>query len=170
MSGIRTTFRVRGMDELDSTLRSAMRGLDDFKTPLKESGVYMYKSIDKNFSSQGRPVKWKKHHWLTKKLRGNGAKIMQDSGRLRQSVTSRGQGSKYELSDNKLVLGSNLKARDSSRLLADIQQNGLPAGVNKVFGKPGKNGIPARPFMMIQDEDTEMIDRIFKDYVEGLFR
>lgn len=165
---LRMSYKVTGHRELDSSLKEAMKGLDDFKQPLKESGVHMYKSIDKNFQSQGRPNKWKKHHWLTKKLRGG--RILEDTGRLKQSVTSRGEGSKYELSDSKLVIGSNLKARNSNRLLADIQQNGLPAGVNKVFGKPGKNGIPARPFLMIQDEDTEMIERIFKDYVEGLFR
>lgn len=162
-------YTIRGLDELDSALQSAMQGLDDFRQPLKESGVYMYRSIEKNFQSQGRPAKWKKHHALTKKLRGNG-QILADKGRLKQSVTSRGAGSKYELSKGKLVIGSNLKARNSSKLLAEIHQNGVPAGVNKVFGKPGTGGIPARPFLMIQDEDGEMIERIFKDYVEGLFR
>jgi phage virion morphogenesis protein len=166
---IRMNYQIRGLRELDNSLNDALRGLRDYKQPLKESGVYMYKSIGKNFDSQGRPSKWKGHHWLTKKLRGSG-QVLADTGRLKQSVTSRGAGSKWELSDSKLVIGSNLKARGSSRLLADIHQNGLPAGVNKVFGKPGKNGIPARPFLMIQDEDTEMIERIFKDYVEGLFR
>jgi phage gpG-like protein len=166
---IRMSYKINGHRELDSSLREAMKGLESFEQPLKESGVYMYQSIGKNFDAQGRPSKWKGHHWLTKKIRGSG-QILADSGRLKQSVTSRGAGSKYELSDRKLVIGSNVKANNSNRLLADIMQNGLPAGVNKVFGNPGKNGIPARPFLMIHDEDAEMIERIFKDYVEGLFR
>jgi phage gpG-like protein len=163
------TYKVKGIRELDATLRNAARSLSDWKEPLDKSGVYMYQSIDKNFQSGGRPSKWKGHHWLTKKLRGSG-QILSDTGRLRQSVTSKGAGSKYQLSSNKLVIGSNLKARGSSRLLADIQQNGVPAGANKVFGKPGKGGIPARPFLLIQNEDGEKIEEIFKDYIEGVFR
>ncbi|MGG1219352.1 phage virion morphogenesis protein [Priestia endophytica] len=163
------TYKVRGIEELDSTLQRAVRRMSDWKQPLKESGVYMYQSIDKNFQSGGRPSKWKGHHWLTKKLRGGG-QVLSDTGRLRQSVTSKGAGSKYQLSDSKLVIGSNVKARGSSRLLADIQQNGVPAGVNKVFGKPGKGGIPARPFLLIQSEDEERIEEIFRDYIEGVFR
>jgi phage gpG-like protein len=162
------TYKVRGIRELEATLSNAARELSDWKEPLDQAGVYMHQSIDKNFQAGGRP-KWKGHHWLTKKLRGSG-QILSDTGRLRQSVTSKGAGSKYQLSKNKLVIGSNLKASGSGKLLADIQQNGLPAGVNKVFGKPGKGGIPARPFLMIQGEDEEKIERIFRDYIEGVFR
>lgn len=162
-------FDLSGVNDLDNTLRKALKGMDDFKKPLEESGVYMYQSIDKNFQSQGRPVKWKKHHWITNKLRPNG-RILEDTGHLKQSITSRGSGSKYILGKRKLTIGSNVKARGSSRLLLDIQQNGLPAGVNKVFGTPGKNGIPARPVLFFQDEDTEMIKRIFTDYAKGLFK
>ncbi|NGY84875.1 hypothetical protein F6Y03_30605 [Bacillus megaterium] len=77
-----------------------------------------------------------KHHPLTTKLRGGG-RILEDTGRLKASITSRGSGSKYQLSNSKLVIGSNLKARGSSRTLLDIQQNGIPAGANKVFGRKG---------------------------------
>jgi phage gpG-like protein len=166
---LRMNYQIKGIRELDMTLKQAIDGMGDWRKPLKESGVYMYQSIDKNFSSQGRPSKWKGHHWLTKKLR-DGGNILEDTGRLKQSVTSRGSGSKYELSSSKLVIGSNLKARKSSRLLADIHQNGVPAGANKVFGEPGKNGIPARPFLMIHDEDTVMIERIFEDYIKDVFK
>jgi phage gpG-like protein len=164
----RMNYKIKGIRELDDTLRGIIRGVDDFKEPLKQAGVYMYQSIDKNFQAQGRPSKWKKHHPLTTKLRGGG-RILEDTGRLKASITSRGSGSKYQLSNSKLVIGSNLKARGSSRTLLDIQQNGIPAGANKVFGRKGSGGIPARPVLMIQDEDTEKIEQIFADYIEGLF-
>lgn len=165
---MRLNYQVKGVRELNKLLDKAGKGLEDYKEPLDHSGIHMHKSINQNFSAQGRPSKWAGHHWLTKQLRGGG-QVLSDTGALRASVTSKGAGSKYQLSKDKLVIGSNLKASGSSRLLAEIHQNGLPAGVNKVFGSPGRGGIPARPFLMIQDEDADRIEEIFEDYIRGLF-
>lgn len=163
---VKLQYEFKGLDELKAKVRNAEDKFSDLRKPLEQCGIWMYKSIDKNFQAQGRPNAWAPHAPLTVKLRGTGAKILQDSGKLRQSVTSKGaSGSKYQLSKNQLVIGSNLKARGSSRLLGEIQQYGLPAGVHKVFGRKG-GGIPARPFMMIQPEDEKMFEKIFKDYIE----
>lgn len=171
MSMIKIKWEFRGIEDVTRSLFHAERRLDDFKVPLERCGIEMYKSIDKNFQAQGRPQAWVPHAPLTRKLRGGGGKILQDSGKLRQSVTAKGaSGSKYKLSKNRLIIGSNLKARGSGRLLGEIQQYGQPAGVHKVFGKPSKHGMPARPFMMIQPEDEERFEKIFKDYVEEIFK
>lgn len=157
------SYNFVGIGSLFNTLNNLDDGLDDLSQPLDEAGIYMHKSIGKNFEQGGRP-KWKKHAPLTKKLRGSNAQILRDTGQLMNSVTSKGSGSKYELSKNKLVIGSNVKAQGSSRLLADIQQNGSPI---RVFGK-GSGRIPKRPFLVIQDEDERVMKQIFDDYVDGL--
>jgi phage gpG-like protein len=160
----------RGARELDIKVRGIEKGLADFKVPLERAGIEMYKSIEKNFQAGGRPKKWAPHSRLAQKLRPGG-KLLMDNGHLKNSVTSKGaSGSKYELSDDKLVIGSNLKASGSSRLLAEIQQLGQPAPPHKVFGKPGKKGIPPRPFLMIQEEDQKRIELVFNDYIEGLMK
>jgi phage gpG-like protein len=164
---IRMSYEVQGIKGLEQSLNKTLRGLEDFTVPLDRSGIEMYKSINKNFEAQGRPS-WAAHAPLTRILRGGGM-ILQDSGKLKQSVTSKtARGSKYKLSKTQLVIGSNLKARGSSKLLAEIQQLGQPAGVHKVFGKPSRRGMPGRPFLMIHDEDAEMIERIFSDYLEEI--
>lgn len=168
---IRMTYQVQGMRELRKTLVRAETGFSDFKKPLERSGIEMYKSIDKNFQSQGRPQRWAGHAPLTRKLRGAGARVLMDSGKLRQSVTSKASsGSVYELRSNQLKIGTNLRARGSRKLLGEIHQYGQPAGVHKVFGKPSKRGMPPRPFIMIQDEDVRTIERIFSDYIDEVLR
>lgn len=157
------SYRFTGVQGLFTSLNNLNDGLEDFSRPLDEAGIYMHKSIGKNFEQGGRP-RWKKHSPLTKKLRGSDAQILRDTGQLMNSVTSKGSGSKYDLSKNRLVIGSNVKAQGSSRLLADIQQNGSPV---RVFGKhQGK--IPPRPFLVIQDEDERAMKQIFDDYIAGL--
>ncbi|WLR49616.1 phage virion morphogenesis protein (plasmid) [Halobacillus litoralis] len=159
---MRFNYKVRGHKRIQKGIDVLRDALQDFREPLDEAGKYMHKSINDNFEANGRPVKWKKHAPLTKKLRGSDAQLLRDSGQLRASVTSKGKGSKYKLGSNKLVLGSNVKAQGSSRLLADIQQNGANI---KVFGK-GEGRIPPRPFLMIQSEDEVKIQKIFDDYVD----
>jgi phage gpG-like protein len=167
---MKVNVEFRGARELDIKLKGVVKGLEDFKVPLERAGIEMYKSIEKNFQAGGRPKKWKPHHRLTQKLRPGG-RILMDTGRLKNSVTSKGaSGSKYELSDDKLVIGSNVKASGSSRLLAEIQQLGQPAPPHKVFGSPGRKGIPPRPFLMIQEEDQKRIELVFNDYIEGLMK
>jgi len=161
---------VKGVDKAQKLILNIERGLEDFREPLDDAGIYMHKSIGRNFENEGRPTKWVKHSALTQKLRGSDARILQDSGQLRNSVTSKGSGSKYELSKTKLVIGSNVKARGSNKLLGEIQQLGLPASKHFIFGKPIGKGIPPRPFLMFQNEDERIIQKIFEDYVNKLTR
>lgn len=166
---MKMTWEFKGVEAVRSSFIKAQRGLEDYRKPLERCGIEMYKSIDRNFQAQGRPQAWAPHAPLTRKLRGGGGRILMDSGKLRQSVTSKsGSGSKYKLSKNKLVIGSNLKARGSNKLLAEIHQYGQTAGVQKVFGKPSKRGLPARPFLLVQPEDEKKFQQIFEEYVKEI--
>jgi phage gpG-like protein len=166
---MRMSYEIKGAEELRRTLDKAGKGLEDFKKPLERCGIIMYQSISQNFASGGRPS-WAGHAPLTTKLRGGG-QILVDRGQLRSSVTSKGgAGSKYKLTKSQLTIGSNLKARGSGKLLAEIHQFGQGAGVHKVFGKPSKRGMPARPFLMIQDEDIPKLEKVFEQYIDEVMK
>lgn len=150
MSGYRATFNV---DEVNAGLDGLRRRLDSLRVPLERAGVYMHGSVDRNFREQGRPVRWRPLSEATIRQRRRGAgvgapRILQDNGILRASVTSKtGRGSVYRLSDARLEFGTNLA-------YANTHQRGDPS-----------RGIPARPFLLIHDEDERAIEQIFADWL-----
>jgi phage virion morphogenesis protein len=74
-----------------------------------------------------------------------GSKILVDTARLKNSI-------KVQASSDKVVVGTNV-------IYAAIQHFGGMAG------RGHKVRIPARPFMMIQDEDWKEINEVAADYL-----
>jgi len=132
--------------ELSVFMKSANNKLNVMTVPLKKTGVYMLGSIDKNFRYEGRPNKWESLKPATLKARrgGGGGKILQDTGRLKQSLTIK----EMPLS---VSIGTNVKY-----------------GKFHQFGSPRKD-IPKRKFLMFQESDKKVINRIFKDHVKDSF-
>lgn len=120
---------------------------------MKASGVYMLGSIERNFKAGGRPAKWKglAASTLKRRRRGGGrggVKVLVDTATMKNSHSMR------------------------------LQTDGVAVGTNAIqakrqhFGYPGKAGrghakTPARPFVMIQDEDTDAIGKIFSRHVRS---
>lgn len=146
---------------------------------LKQIGQYMLGSIDKNFETQGRPNKWAHLASSTIKNRRNKnkstIKILQDTGMLRKSIT-------YDATDDQVAIGTNLKYARIHQYGGDIKQPFRHQITNFRKYKSGKvrfssekkatfsqkNAvlkhfikIPARPFLMFQDEDKDAIREIF---------
>ena len=113
---------------------------------LELAGVECIKWVTKTFRDQGRPA-WQALKPSTLKRRrklGAGAKILQDSGKMRNSIVSAGSGRKlpesiYNLSNTKLEIGTNV--------------------VYAATHQFGRGAIPARPFVP-EGNEPELLNAI----------
>ena len=181
-------INVRITTSADKTQRALVKmseGFKDLTIPLKRSGIYMVSSVDKNFAVQGRPVPWVALSPMTvamrRKGRGGGNQlILQDTGMLRRSIT-------YELVGiDSVRVGTNLPY---ARKLQFGGVNVIPAHRERVKSyyrvQKGKRvqvrefdrdmprrefQIPARAFIVFQDEDKIIIQKIFSDYMQEVIK
>lgn len=162
-------FGVRiNADELKQEIARLRHVGRNFRPVLQNFGEHMMTSITRNFEEQGRPEPWKPLSPATKiarwrrRNRGKsmytggkrqrmttrayafmtGMKILQDTAALKRSIHR-------HITANALEIGSAL-------VYARIHQKGGQAGRGR------KVRIPARPFLVFQDED----EREFLDMVE----
>lgn len=165
--------------------------LDAFRAPLESCATAALRSVHENFIDQGRPVAWTPLKPITIALRrvGSGtgsAKILQDTGHLMRSVTTPGApGNIFRVDDHAAAVGTNVPyaaiqnaggtvSIKNKRVLArkvdaGVAEAAAAAGYKVsrdksgqsyvIFGKSVK--IPARPFMILQDEDREHFGLIF---------
>ena len=131
-------------DLAKATLVALSAKMKNMAPALKTVGQVIRTSIQKNFESGGRPQGWIRLSPATQKKR-RGSKILVDTARLKNSI-------KVQASSDKVVVGTNV-------IYAAIQHFGGQAGRGR------KVRIPARPFMMIQDEDWKEINEVAADYL-----
>ncbi len=170
MAGVGARINADELKQEIARLRHVGR---NFRPVLRDFGEHMITSIARNFEEQGRPESWKPLAPATKiarwrrRNRGKsmytkgarqrttvrayrfmtGMKILQDTAQLKRSIHRRVVG-------NVLEIGSGL-------VYARIQQKGGQAGRGR------RIRIPARPYILFQDED----EREFLDMVEDhIFR
>lgn len=148
--------------EIDINAKALIAFLKDINTkltnlsvPLKQAGLLMIKSIDTNFRVMGRPEKWKPLAPSTlKKRRGGSSRVLQDTGRLKGSFS---------------VQASNAEVRiGTTNEYAPVHNFGSTSTRSKAWGKPSKSytlTIPQRKFMLFQDEDRKIIDKVFIDFI-----
>ena len=121
-------------------LNKMLGALRDSSEPLVKSRIWMYKDILEHFEKETGPEgKWQPLKPSTIKRRRKGsARILQDTGRLRMSISG--------YSDNKrAVVGTNL-------MYARMHQE-------------GKGRVPARPYLWISDNIQDRIFKQFKLYI-----
>lgn len=111
-------------------------------------------AVEENFEAQGRPA-WAPLSETTKsRRRGEGAKILQDSGQLASSITVSHDATNAAVGTNKVY--------------GPTQQFGAKKGEFGVTkrGAPIPWGdIPARPFLSVTEEDKEAIVALTEDYL-----
>lgn len=169
--------------ELQQYLKKIAGKAEKRRVLLKRFGIIMLRSFAQNFKDEGRPRHWKRLSPNTIAARRRGGdrrygskKILQDSGRLRLSVTSKsGPGNIYQMSEDSLKMGSRLKIATfhqdgtrpytirpkRSKMLSFMTTEG-----RRFAGKVNHPGLPARPFIMIQDDDERsMLDETVR-YLE----
>ena len=143
----------------------------------KRIGTRLVASVKRNFQAGGRPVKWKPSQRANKKIKGKSGKTLIDTGRLKDSVT-------FQIKDNTIEVGSNVEYAPihqfggKSTMSQTVKEH--TRKINQAFGrqipqrtvtvKRHKRNItvdmPARPFLMIQDEDREYMLDLVKEFTE----
>lgn len=148
----------------EKLLELAKRG-ENLRPLMKNIAGIFASSTEENFKEEGRPDKWTELAEITKENRKKqknkkkgkskssekknkwSGKILQVSGQLAASVNT-------QYDDNTAVIGSNLD-------YAAIHQLGGQAGRNK------KVSIPARPYLLLTDEDFEEILNSTQKYLKN---
>jgi len=156
----------------------------DFTVPLQRMGQRLIMSTAENFKNEQSPggEDWKPLAGITKALRRRGKKdgepkILQDSGRLRNSVTSQVT---MNIDKTSLEFGTNVEYAKthqfggSSTITVIRKKN-----VKKKSGKYGKRPfataytktiqVPARPFLGVKEADKEVFKKILKDWYKETF-
>jgi len=140
-------------------VRRLVGKLENPKPALIEIGAYMQRSIQRNFKEGGRPRKWPR----SVRAKMQGGQTLMDTGNLYSSIN-------YDASSKSVAIGTNT-------LYAPIQHSGGVISAKRAkhltYKIPGLGWrksksvrIPARPFLMFQEEDYKAIRRILKRHVE----
>ena len=153
---INTRALQTSLDELEDRLKN--------RRPLMANlGRILANAVDDNFAANGRPG-WRPLKYP--RLRG-GSGILQDSGRLRNSMTTH--------TDNRAaIVGTNVPyaaihhfgCQTRPRIIRPKNGKALAFGgrVYKKVSHPGSK-IPARPFMTLQPEDEQALAEAVADYL-----
>jgi phage virion morphogenesis protein len=150
----------------DETIAGVQRRTTDLKPFYEAAGETMVGSVMKNFDEQGRPQRWKPlaeatllggagFRGLRTTQRGSATKGYERHLRGKQILVTRGMlknSIKKEATAQHAVVGSNLK-------YAALHNFGGQAGRGlKVF-------VPARPFIVAQDEDKAELHGLLRKWV-----
>ena len=178
MSGAMIDVKIEDK-EIREVLNLLGRRTQDLKPAFSIIGEIVRTSIVRNFEKSGRPRKWKAHSETSKKRRGAGAKILQDQGAaggLSGSIHYKASADKVKIGTNKAygavhqygakkgsfgIFAVNIQSHlrkavsgKSYKVKAHTRKTALPWG-----------DIPARPFLMVQDEDWTEILAALNDYI-----
>ncbi|MDH5524451.1 MAG: phage virion morphogenesis protein [Desulfobulbaceae bacterium] len=146
MAGSAIEFKVDSRDVMQN-LGAMIQRIEHPKDAYEIIGEIATVSILRNFEVGGRPQAWEPLKQVTLDQK-NGSKILMEQGMaggLAGSIN-------YKAKSDKVLIGTNKK-------YGAIHQFGGQAGRGK------KVTIPARPYLVLQDEDwTEMAEAL-KDYI-----
>jgi len=124
---------------------------------MKIVGKTIRDSVRENFRAGGRPERWKS----SQRAIIEGKKTLIDTKRLMNSITYMAHKDRAEVGTNVVYaaiqqFGGTVKARKSKYLKFKIGSRWV---------QKREVSIPARPFMMIQDEDWREIKETLLDYI-----
>jgi phage virion morphogenesis protein len=178
MSGAMIDVRIEDK-EIRETLNLLGRRARNLKPAFSLIGEIVRTSIVRNFEKSGRPREWKGHSETTEKRRGKGAKILQDQGAaggLSGSIKWKASADKVKIGTNKVygaVHQYGAKKGSFGIVAVNIQSHLRKAVSGKSYKVKAHTrkvslpwgDIPARPFLMVQDEDWTEILAALNDYL-----
>ena len=141
---------------------------------LQECGLVLLRSIARNFAAGGRPVRWKPSH----RAQVSGGKTLIKTARLKNAMT-------MKVTRRVLRVGTNVKYAAIHQFGGRVEKNVRVKShyrvITRVFGKrvPARRvlvgahqrrmnfTVPARPFLMVQDEDMRVFKQIIGDYLRS---
>lgn len=141
------------------------RRTGDLRPAMKIVGETVLASILRNFESGGRPVPWKP----SKRSAKTGGKTLIRTGELMRSIN-------YRAGSNRVVISANKKYAAIHQFGGKTPAQIISARVKKALYWPGAKHpvksvrhpgslIPARPFLMVQDEDWTEIKNALNNYL-----
>lgn len=159
---------AKRIDKLGVDIRS-------FREPLKRAvQQVMIPSIRKNFDEEGRPNPWEPLSEYTVKLRGNDSPILDRSGKLKRNM---GFLSIWTITPTFATI-KDLPQRIWYGKLQQAGFGGFAAVVQRHqvdfrealshvgTSSDAKVHMPARPFVMIQSEDSDAITAVFSKWLD----
>lgn len=164
---MRFLFRDRAVRR---SLEDAQRRARDMTPVYRDWGHRMLNSVSQNFRVGGRPDRWAPLAQATILGRlGGKRKAMKRKGGMRAPAARKAAGFKT------LVRSARLKNSISYRLIS----NGIEVGTNVVYaaihqygGKAGRGRsvtIPARPYLVVQDEDLRVMADAMERHIVSVF-
>jgi len=162
--------------EVADLLERIQKNLGDLTPAMKIIGAIGRTSVIRNFEKSGRPKKWKKHSKTTEKRRGKGAKILMDQGLgagLAGSIHSTADKDSAAVGTNKIygaVHQFGAKKGSFGTVVANVREHlrkGVRVKAHKRKMKLPWGDIPAREYLVIQDEDWAEMRAALSDYVLG---
>ena len=160
--------------EVKNLLDRIQKNLGDLTPAMKIIGSTVRTSIIRNFEKSGRPKKWKKHSKTTEKRRGKGAKILMKEGLgagLAGSINYRADSEKVVVGTNKIYAAVHqfgAKKGSFGTVVANVRahlRKGVKVKSHKRKMKLPWGDIPARPYLMVQDEDWPEMTAALTDYI-----
>ena len=157
-----------------AAVSKAAARMGNMQPALADFGLVLVRSIAKNFSAGGRPIRWKR----SARARRAGGQTLVKTARLKNSIT-------FAATGQKLTVGTNVKYGRIHQLGGRISGNVTVKKhwriMTRAFGKPiparrvmvrshqrqMNTTIPARPFLMVQAADWRIFNRIAGDYITG---
>lgn len=142
---------IQGLGRLLGRVRRLAADARNTERPRRAAGEVLRRSAEQNFRAQGRPQRWQglADSTLSRRRRGRGRggpQILIDTARLKNSIS-------YRLVSEGVEVGTNV-------VYAPRQHFGFPGGPGR-----GHSRTPARPFLVVQDEDIETIAGIFRRHI-----
>jgi len=153
--------------------------LENNTPAMKVIGSIVRTSVIRNFEKGGRPKRWKKHSKTTQKRRGKGAPILRDqgfAGGLMGSIHTEAHRDRAIVGTDKIygaVHQFGAKKGEFGTVAVKIgEQVRQIKGGKLVYVKPHTRNmvvpwgdIPARPYMVVQNEDMREMEDALKDFI-----
>jgi phage gpG-like protein len=151
--------------EVQRRLGDMVRHLQDIAPALAEAGETVRTSVERNFIAEGRPQKWKPSRRAAK----TGGQTLSDTGRLRNSFSVEADSRKVSIGTSvSYAAAHQLGAKIGARVILPVKGKALfwPGARHPVkkVNWPGAT-IPARPFLVIQDEDWVEIRAAMAEHI-----
>jgi phage virion morphogenesis protein len=160
---IKVELKDHGVKDMLARLQERMGNMTSF---MKEVGELVRSSVIKNFMKGGRPEKWKPHALATI-LGGISKKKFTQRGGLKTGSSRKLAGGKVLIDTARLMNSVTSRARNDR---VEIGTNVIYAAIHQLGGKAGRGRkvtIPARPFLAVQDEDWTEIKKTIERYLMG---
>jgi phage gpG-like protein len=154
-------------------LRLIKKQSGNLAAPLEECAEIVVSSIEQNFESEGRfsaAGSWRggTNRWSKSgAAKGRNGMTLSDTGQLRASITKRVANDNAEIGTNKEYAAVHNFGIDASVNVKEHQRKTKSGKSATVRAHTRHMRFPARPFMVVQDSDTEeMLDVLDKHIMQ----